>query len=52
MQDNKRSSFRNLNALYDILPIPPEIKKDFRACRDELNGYLDSVDRELKNQEK
>lgn len=42
IQNNERCSFGNLDKIYARLPVPKEIKKQFRTARKTLNEYLDS----------
>lgn len=43
IQDNEKSSFRNMERIYDELPILEEKKNLFKDTRNELNKFLDSV---------
>ena len=43
IQDNEKSSFRNLDRLYNDLPIPQLQKNLFINARNKLNSYLDSL---------
>jgi len=42
IQDNERTSLRNLAAIYESDAIPPEVKARFDDARQKLNEYLDS----------
>lgn len=42
IQDNEKSSFRNLDTIYNDLPITQLQKDLFRNARKELNSFLDS----------
>ena len=42
IQDNEKSSFRNMVAIYERLPISEERKEEFKAARKYLNDFLDS----------
>jgi len=42
IQDNEKSSFRNMAKLYEQLPISQESKIEFNEARKELNDALDS----------
>jgi hypothetical protein len=50
IQDNERSSFRNLAKLYQDAPVDPWIKKHFELMRAYLQTYLNapSLDQEFK----
>lgn len=42
IQDNEKSSFRNLAGIYKLAVIPKKEKNSFVFARDTLNAYLDS----------
>jgi hypothetical protein len=42
IQDNEQSSFRNMAAIYEHLPISEERKEEFKVARKRLNDFLDS----------
>lgn len=41
IQDNEKSSFRQISQVYRELSLSPELKKNFLDCRKALNNYLD-----------
>lgn len=41
IQDNEKSSLRNLSKYYEIAPIDAEYKKQFKKIRKEINDFLD-----------
>lgn len=41
IQDNEKSSLRNLSEYYEIAPIDAEYKKQFKKIRKEINDFLD-----------
>jgi hypothetical protein len=56
IQDNEKSSFRNIAKIYQALPISEEIKHRFSKARDVLNNFLESpppirynIDNEVPN---
>ena len=42
IQDNEKSSFRNLAEIYNELDISEKLKHDFNFARNNLNSFLDS----------
>ena len=45
IQNNEKSSFRNMAKIYDELPISAEKKESFKNTRKKLNDFLDSKSR-------
>ena len=42
IQDNEKTSLRNLSTLYEGLAVEQKLKDEFKRARDEINRYLDS----------
>lgn len=42
IQDNEKTSFRNIALIYDMLPISEEKKNNFKEAREHINNALDT----------